>query len=118
MERTGSRKLSTDEREWRFVPRLVETKEVQYRLPYRDYIDQNSRTQADRVLGETSPLCFEPEDIKYIVIDNENEILPLLNQIEKSKGGKYNYNDVRMLSTKILRRIKYTRICESNHNCA
>jgi hypothetical protein len=100
--RVWKEKVFYNEKEWRYVPRLMELKDVDYRLSYKDYLDEEKRAAANARLAERAPLYFEPNDIRFIVVPDESEILPLLNEIEKSKGGKYNYNDVRMLSTKIL----------------
>lgn len=95
-------KIFYNEKEWRYVPALSGVDGVAYRLNLKDYADEEKRDEANQSLEGKAPLHFDPSDIKYILISDEAEILPLLKEIEMSKGGKYNYNDLRILSTKIL----------------
>ena len=90
------------EREWRFVPDLWLQLFLYDVLPYKMMIDSSLRDQATFELGNQIQLEFEPSDIKYILISNENEILDLLTRIENVKGEKYSHNQLRILTTKII----------------
>jgi hypothetical protein len=80
-----------DEREWRFVPKKA-------RLPHQQkYINQlNKELQND----SESRLRFEPTDIKYIIIQNENERLDMIRKIREIKG-KYSDDERDILISKI-----------------
>ena len=47
-------------------------------------------------------LAFQPKDIKYIIVKHSSEILPMVEKIEKAKGNKYTWEDVKLLSTRII----------------
>lgn len=59
------------------------------------------RTQANLKLAHASRLGFEPKDIRYLVVRQEEEIVPLTVQIERIEI-KYGPDDVRLLKTRIL----------------
>ncbi len=46
-------------------------------------------------------LFFEPNDIKYIIIKNDDEFPKSLDVFQKDKGSKYSYQDIQRLSTRI-----------------
>jgi hypothetical protein len=47
-------------------------------------------------------LGFKSEDIKYIIVEKENEVLEMVKMVEKIKGNYYKEDDVRLLATKII----------------
>jgi len=47
-------------------------------------------------------LDFEPNDIKYIIIENDAEISEIVDLLRKAKGNTYSYNDIERLMTRIL----------------
>ena len=64
-------------------------------------MDPGKRTQANLKLAEASRLSFEPKDIRYLVVRQEEEIVPLISQIEQIKI-KYSHYDVRLLSSRVI----------------
>lgn len=62
--------------------------------------DDNSK----HVDAELEPLrlSFEPNDIKYIIIDNDDEISEVADHLRRAKGSKYSYADIERLTTRIL----------------
>lgn len=85
----------SDEREWRYVIAHDEDIEGIYNS------DKFDKEMADKSI-ECYSLDFEPNDIKYVIIDNENEIEEFLDIFQKDKGRKYSYADIQRLSTRIL----------------
>lgn len=86
----------SDEREWRYVPK-----------PDADcnmFLLENSSVEevqsANKKL-ESLRLTFEPNDIKYIIIQSDDEI-PMFVEFLKRVKGKYSYADVERLTTRIL----------------
>ena len=47
-------------------------------------------------------LEFEPNDIKYVIIESEDEVTEFLNIFRSSKGKQYAYNDVERLMTRLI----------------
>jgi Putative abortive phage resistance protein AbiGi, antitoxin len=89
----------SDEREWRyalpfdqiesFIVNAVEYQTEEQKKGYNDSL-------------ETFRLEFAPNDIKYVIIQNEAEIPEFLEVLKASKGNKYTYNDVERLMTRLI----------------
>jgi hypothetical protein len=67
-----------------------------------DYLNISKRSQANTEIQEKSRISFEPSDIKYIIVAHDNEILPMIWQIEVIKGKKYDTDQVKLLSSRII----------------
>ena len=94
----------SDEREWRFVPCFNE--DFPMALPAEllnsaEKADKEYISSAKNKLEELS-LNFQPNDIKYIIIENDSEISEFLDLLRRAKGNKYSYNDIERLMTRIL----------------
>jgi len=89
----------SDEREWRYTPSYEECK---YMAIHPENYHSESRKKRLNDSIQHIRLDFEPNDIKYIIIESESEISDFLEILKKSKGNKYSYNDVERLMTRIL----------------
>jgi hypothetical protein len=89
-----------DKREWRFLPELP-TDFVPLFLTKEKFMNHEMRTQANLKLAAISRLSFVPNDIRYLVVRGDEEIVPLTNQIEQIKI-KYSPDDVRLLKTRVI----------------
>lgn len=92
-----------DEREWRFVPEL-EGDLLDYILFEDEYNNSTDRSKADQRI-EPTRISFEPDDVKYILVSHNDEILPMIELIEKIKGPRYEGNQgnpIKLLSSKII----------------
>lgn len=87
----------SDEREWRYVPPRCD--EYGMLLGPADY--ETDKTKHDQSLEHLS-LSFEPNDIKYTIIQNDNEISEFISFLRNVKGGKYSLFDIERLTTRIL----------------
>lgn len=87
----------SDEREWRFVPAPTESCEMI--MTDEQYLKEQTTVQASL---EPLRLRFEPNDIKYIIIQSDSEISEFLDLLRSAKGKTYAYNDVERLMTRIL----------------
>ena len=88
----------SDEREWRYVPNY---KEVAAFLPIEAYDTIEKKEKANKPLDKLR-LYFEPNDISYIIIENENEISEFIDILRKSKAKKYSMDDVERLMTRMI----------------
>jgi hypothetical protein len=86
-----------DEKEWRFVP----TREQINYMVIRASAYLKNKGGANEML-ENLRLYFEPEDIKYIIINHDHEIKEFIDILRNVKGTKYAYNDVERLVTRII----------------
>lgn len=99
-----------DEREWRYVPPLKELKKLPDGLPMsigkeklnEFNTDEVYRLNLNRKLGEATQLKFEPNDIAYIIIANEDERLEIIHKIKEAKDRNFSEDEVVILSSKIL----------------
>lgn len=87
----------SDEREWRYVPHYTERCEMI--MPEKAYLKTKDAT--DEKLTELR-LEFEPNDIKYIIINDDSEISEFVDHLRRAKGKKYTFHDIERLTTRIL----------------
>lgn len=92
--KTQKEKIFYDEREWRYVPGNLP--DDSYMIP-----DGDERLQPMQKRVEQDKLYFEPKDISYIVIENEDERLEFFKKLREIKS-KYSPHDVEILITKII----------------
>ena len=85
----------SDEREWRYVPPMEDVT--------HDFHDGDEELPPEALDWVSQfRLEFEPNDIKYIIISDDDEIGEFINHLEFAKGAKYTHADVRRLTTRIL----------------
>lgn len=86
-----------NEREWRYVPttHVISSADV---LSENDYLNKDTREYFSSLLPA---LSFEPNDIKYIIVDRESEIEETINTIRKIKS-KYPPPVVDILTSRIV----------------
>jgi hypothetical protein len=89
----------SDEREWRYTPSFEDCNEMAI---HTDSYKTEEQKQYINKKIENLRLEFEPNDIKYIIIEREAEISEFVEVLRKSKGNKYSYNDVERLMTRII----------------
>lgn len=93
-----------DEREWRYIPDsdfFIENK-ISWYIDKENFLDAHYRDEQNKKIAEISKLKFNPGDIKYIIVNSEEEILTLCRQIEDIKGAKYSSNELNILKTRII----------------
>jgi hypothetical protein len=86
----------SDEREWRFVPDF--SPDYEMLIPMKD--SQLKRDNANFSISNIR-LEFEPNDIRYIIINEDSEIPEFIRHLRDSKGHKYSYHDIEMVKTRI-----------------
>ena len=90
-----------NEREWRFVCTLPKGERYREGMPKAVFLDEDKRREANTRIASMSRISFEPNDIKYLIVRREDEIVPLIRQVEAIKG-KYGYEDVRLLASRVI----------------
>lgn len=85
----------SDEREWRHVLDYNESPQFIYAM------DNFDKPTANETLADYR-LEFEPNDIKYVIIESESEIPEFLDLLRTAKGKTYSYHDVERLMTRII----------------
>ena len=94
-----------DEREWRYVPdgRFLFEQGIPSYVRKEVWMDATKRRNANSKLER--PECmlkFGPPDIRYIIVAKHEEILPMVDSIHQIKGNNYSYNDLKLLTTRII----------------
>ncbi len=90
-----------DEREWRWVPYVTEDENSDLLSLSRNTYDTIRMRQTDEKASDAAGLSFEPEDIDYIIVSQESEILEIIGSVEKFGQG-YDENTVKILATRII----------------
>ena len=92
-----------DEREWRYVPRFEETirKDVENYIRKEVYLDPNQIADANSNLQNKFNLNFSPDDIRYIIVDNENELLSMVDNLSVIKH-RFSEDQIKVVKTRII----------------
>jgi hypothetical protein len=90
-----------NEREWRYVPQLDKDDEYRMGMNPEVFLNDAKRKQANDRMAKSFRIGFEPNDIKYLIVRREEEIVPLIRQVEMIKG-RYSYDDVRLLFSRVI----------------
>lgn len=94
-----------DEREWRYIPHSKSTNIPVLMLkkdPEKDYAKALEDLNRSIIEGESLRLSFQPNDIKFIIVKHENEILSMIDKVINIKRDKFSYKDVQILTTRII----------------
>ena len=88
-----------DEREWRYVPEISEFGKMML-----TEVEFNNPIIKDKVAAKIAKmkLGFHANEIKYIIINSDEEIHEFIRHLKDVKGDKYSMNDVEKLTTRII----------------
>ncbi|MCK6231000.1 abortive infection system antitoxin AbiGi family protein [Stenotrophomonas indicatrix] len=88
----------SDEREWRYVPELVEGQHPVYTM------DDFSETTAEVANASLAGLGlnFKPDDINYIIIAKDDEIRRVAAHLNETKADTYSVSQAQRLMTRII----------------
>lgn len=87
-----------DEREWRYIPSLCE-KTLNF-LHMCDFSDKQKWALINKE-NEQYGVSFTPDDINYIIVQCEEEIVPLIHELSYIKGS-FPHKSVELLTSRIL----------------
>ncbi len=90
-----------DEREWRFIPDITKIDDEELHIiPEMYTIDQLEKKNN---FLKNYPLVFEPNDVKYIIINKEIERKYIIDKITNIKSKKnYSYDEIKILTSRII----------------
>lgn len=85
-----------DEREWRFLPSKSKDADWENYLLDSGFSDETEKNRQNDLIAadDNAALMFEPNDIRYIIVKDEAEILEMARRIEDIKAD---YDDARLL---------------------
>lgn len=92
-----------DEREWRFVPPFTADMSHPSAVPRSHAADTAKMQKYNRLLAENEAVAlkFTPNDIRYIIVKEEDELLEIESMIDELKV-KYSEPDRRLLKTRLI----------------
>lgn len=108
LPRTNKKYTFYDENEWRYVYQFQNIDEF-YPKFYplilcankEEKLISKHKIEANKLI-ENERLYFEPNDIKYIIVKDENDIMDIIKILEYDKGQKFSTIDIKRLTTRIL----------------
>lgn len=89
----------SDEREWRYVP--PHTEDCDMVVDGDWYSEPKNKDMSDAKLVDFR-LNFDPNDIKYIIINDDSEIGEFIDHLRRAKGKNFSLHDIERLTTRIL----------------
>jgi hypothetical protein len=89
-----------DEREWRYVPAIGSPIDKLF-LTKDEFDDEKSRAQYNEKL-EKAILSFEPDDIRYVIVEKEEQIPPMIKKLKEIKAPKYDKQTIEILMSRII----------------
>ena len=94
-----------DEHEWRYVPDtgILNDKGIETFLQRHMYLNQEALREANHKLEmRATRLSFNADDIKYIIIEDEDQINTMITSIRDIKGSRYDKDIVDKLVSRII----------------
>lgn len=89
-----------DEKEWRYIP-IEEHNSFVHTLTKEQMNDKVLREEENKKL-EKYKLNFNLDDVKYIIVENDNDILNLIKKLRLLNSKNYTKNEIDLLITKII----------------
>ncbi len=94
-----------DEREWRYVPDmavlLAHNITDGFFISKNEFNDPKYRDSINDKL-KSCPLIFTPDDIKYVIVNDESQRINIYDHIIQTKRRNFSYESLQRLTTKIL----------------
>lgn len=93
-----------DEREWRFTPsrEFLYSKELKDSYKSEYYTDPRKRRALNIKLAKHIKLSFEPNDVKFIIVDRDSEIPEMIKNLDKIFGKTIASDDLKLLGTRLI----------------
>lgn len=94
-----------DEHEWRYVPNIsiLRDKGIETNIQRHMYLNREALREANHKLEtEATRLSFNADDIKYIIIEDEDQINIMITGIRDIKGSRYDRDTVDKLVSRII----------------
>lgn len=93
-----------DEREWRYVPPKNLLEKIKVKDSYkREFYESDSKRRLINIkLATHKKLEFTPNDIKFIIVEKDEEIPYLIDEIRKIFSNSVTYNEVMLLTSRLI----------------
>ena len=97
-KRTKKNYVFANEREWRFVPPISD--EIISFVPIEKIRTPQQKSSYNNKARDIC-LKFQPDDIKYLIVEKDSDINDLISHLREAKG-RFSYDTVDRLSSRIL----------------
>ena len=100
---SGNEIMFYDEKEWRYIPNYKSILEKSLR-PYifsHEYLNESKKDEFNDIFKQNFKLDFRPDDIKYIIVNRESEVLDMAKKVEDIKD-LFDANEIKLLITRII----------------
>jgi hypothetical protein len=87
--------------EWRYVAILPDDDRYRKGMQKSIFLNDETRQASNQSLAEASRISFEPNDIKYLIVRREEEIVPLIREVEHIKS-KFSFDEVKLVSSRVI----------------
>ena len=94
-----------DEHEWRYMPdeSIMTTNNIETSIQAHIYRNPKELADANRKLEtDETKLSFNANDIKYIIINNEDQINKMVEALRRIKGSRYDSDTIDRLTSRII----------------
>ena len=93
-----------NEREWRYIPALPKLSELGLRpfLTETEYNNSKLREACAYKVASNCRLGFQPNDIKYLVVRDDSEVVSFVGKLKSIKSQKYPPDDVTKVCTRLV----------------
>ena len=93
-----------DEREWRYVPpkNLLKKLEIKDIYKRKFYVDPVRKRYINMKLSVHKKLTFEPKDIKFLVVNKDNEIPAMIKEIRNLFENDISYSELMILNSRLI----------------
>lgn len=93
-----------DEREWRFTPsrEFLFSKEMKDSYKSEYFLDPKKRRALNIKLAKHIKLTFEPNDVKFIIVERDKEIPDMIKKLDDIFGKTASSNDLKLLGTRLI----------------
>lgn len=93
-----------DEREWRYVPTKNLLKKVEIKNSYkREYYESESKRRLINIkLASHKKLKFKPSDVKFIIVERDDEIPNLIDEIREIYRNSATYDEIMLLTSRLI----------------
>lgn len=93
-----------DEREWRYVPPKELLKKIEVKDSYKRefYKSESKRRLINIKLATHKKLEFKPNNIKFIIVKNDNEIPHLIDEIREIYRTTATYDEIMLLTSRLI----------------
>jgi len=92
-----------NEREWRYVPQIEKITEMKIDLimPMEVFLNPETKNSWNQILRDGCKIHFTPNDIRYIIVKEEKEIVSILDKIMQIKA-RFLDEEKKLLTTRII----------------